>query len=128
MGTIAPVTDRSSIARLNLAFCTSEAYSSAILGLMESFIFLRIRPYPLITKLVLRDQKFRDKQKLTGKALAKFEAKRDVWQEILDGVREIEAGGGKRTKVEAKLYVLPALFLVKYCADLIAVIPIIVCT
>jgi len=39
-------------------------------------------------------------KKLTGNALAKFEAKRDVWQEVLDGVREIKAGGGKRTKVE----------------------------
>src|SRR5215216_3937072 len=37
-------------------------------------------------------------KKLTGKALAE----RDVWQEVLDGVREIKAGGGKRTKVEAK--------------------------
>ena len=41
-------------------------------------------------------------KKLTGKALAKFEAGRDVWQEVLDGVREIKAGGGKRTKVEPK--------------------------
>lgn len=41
-------------------------------------------------------------RKLTGKALSKFEAKRDVWQEVLDGVREIKAGGGKRMKVEAK--------------------------
>lgn len=38
-------------------------------------------------------------KKLTGKALAAFEAKRDVWQEVLDGVREIKAGGGKRTTV-----------------------------
>jgi putative transcriptional regulator len=45
-------------------------------------------------------------KKLTGKALANFEAKRDVWQELLDGVREIKAGGGKRTKVEAKTYVV----------------------
>lgn len=36
-------------------------------------------------------------KKLTGKALAKFEAERDVWQEVLDGVREIKAGGGKRS-------------------------------
>jgi putative transcriptional regulator len=41
-------------------------------------------------------------KKLTGKALAEFEAKRDVWQGVLDGVREIKAGGGKRTKVELK--------------------------
>jgi len=39
-------------------------------------------------------------KKLTGKALAKFEADRDVWQEVLDGIREIKAGGGNRTKVE----------------------------
>lgn len=41
-------------------------------------------------------------KKLTGKALTEFEAKRDVWQEVLDGVREIKAGGGKRKKVEPK--------------------------
>lgn len=40
-------------------------------------------------------------KKLTGKALAAFEAKRDVWQEVLDGVREIKAGRGKRTIVKA---------------------------
>lgn len=32
-------------------------------------------------------------KKLTGKALAKLEAKLDVWQEVLGGVREIKAGG-----------------------------------
>lgn len=41
-------------------------------------------------------------KKLTGKELAKFEAERNVWQEVLDGVREIKAGGGKRTKVQLK--------------------------
>jgi len=41
-------------------------------------------------------------KKLTEKALVNFEADRDVWQEVLDGVREIKAGGGKRTKVEPK--------------------------
>jgi putative transcriptional regulator len=41
-------------------------------------------------------------KKLSGKALAKFEAERDVWQEVLDGVREIKAGGGKRAKVAPK--------------------------
>jgi putative transcriptional regulator len=41
-------------------------------------------------------------KKLSGKALAKFEAKRNVWQEVLDGVREIKAGGGKRKRIEAK--------------------------
>jgi putative transcriptional regulator len=39
-------------------------------------------------------------KKLTGRALERFEAKRDVWQEVLEGVKEIQAGGGKRTKVE----------------------------
>ena len=39
-------------------------------------------------------------KKLKGKGLNEFEAKRDVWQEVLDGVREIKAGGGKRTKVD----------------------------
>jgi putative transcriptional regulator len=34
-------------------------------------------------------------KKLTGRALAELEANRDVWQEVLDGVREIKAGGGK---------------------------------
>ena len=38
--------------------------------------------------------------KLKGKALANFEAQRDVWTEVLEGVKEIKAGGGKRTKVQ----------------------------
>lgn len=29
-----------------------------------------------------------------------LEAQRDVWQEVLDGVREINAGGGKKTVVK----------------------------
>ena len=45
-------------------------------------------------------------KKLTGKALAKFEVERDVWQEVLDGVQEIKAGGGKRTRVEEKSHVV----------------------
>jgi putative transcriptional regulator len=45
-------------------------------------------------------------KKLTGKTLAGFEAGRNVWQEILDGVQEIKAGGGKRTNVDAKSYVV----------------------
>jgi len=45
-------------------------------------------------------------KKLSGKALAELEAGRDVWQEVLDGVREIKAGGGKRTKVQAKSQVV----------------------
>jgi putative transcriptional regulator len=47
-----------------------------------------------------------DSKKLTGKALAEFEAERDVWQEVLDGVREIKAGGGKREKVDLKSHVV----------------------
>ena len=39
-------------------------------------------------------------KKLTGRALARFEAARDIWQEVLDGVREIKAGRGKRISVE----------------------------
>ena len=39
-------------------------------------------------------------KKLTGKALAKFEAERDAWKEVLEGVKEIKAGGRKRTKVQ----------------------------
>jgi len=35
-------------------------------------------------------------KKLAGKALAKFEAERNVWQKVLDGVREIKRGDGKR--------------------------------
>lgn len=38
-------------------------------------------------------------KRLKGKALEKFEAQRDVWQEVLDGIREIKAGGGKRNNV-----------------------------
>ena len=45
-------------------------------------------------------------EELTGKALADFEATRDVWEEILDGMREIKAGGGKRTKVAAKSHIV----------------------
>lgn len=39
-------------------------------------------------------------KKLTGKALARFEAERDVWREILEGVKEIKAGGGKRSSLQ----------------------------
>jgi putative transcriptional regulator len=41
-------------------------------------------------------------KKLSGRALAKFESGRDVWQEALDGVRGIKAGGGKRSVVEPR--------------------------
>src|SRR5258705_8295486 len=39
-------------------------------------------------------------KKLTGRALAKFEAERNIWQEVLDSVREIKSGGGKRVVAE----------------------------
>ena len=45
-------------------------------------------------------------KKFTGKAVAKVETERNVWQEVLDGVLEIKAGGGKRTKVEAKSHIV----------------------
>ena len=41
-------------------------------------------------------------KKLTGRALARFEADRDIWQEVLDGASEIKAGCGKRTSVEPR--------------------------
>ena len=57
-------------------------------------------------------------KKLTGKALTKFEAKRNVWQEVLDGVREIKAGGGKRTNVEANSYVVRVCCIMQLHSDL----------
>ena len=41
-------------------------------------------------------------KKVTGRALARFEAGRDIWQEVLDGAHEIKAGRGKRTSVEPR--------------------------
>lgn len=41
-------------------------------------------------------------RKLTGRALDKFEAGRDIWQEVVDGVGEIKAGGGKKTVVQPR--------------------------
>jgi putative transcriptional regulator len=41
-------------------------------------------------------------KKLRGRALSKFEARRDVWQEVLDGIREIKSDGGKRSVVEPR--------------------------
>lgn len=37
-------------------------------------------------------------KKLRGRALARS----DIWQEVLDGVRQIKAGGGRRIKVEPR--------------------------
>lgn len=45
-------------------------------------------------------------KKLGAKDLDKFEDERDVWQEVLEGVREIKAGGGKRREVEPKSHVV----------------------
>lgn len=47
-------------------------------------------------------------KKLSGRALAKFEAGRDVWQEVLDGAREIKAGRGRRISVEPRSLVVRA--------------------
>src|SRR5262249_20798788 len=41
-------------------------------------------------------------KKLAEKALARFEASRDIWQEVIDGAREIQRGGGKRVSVEPR--------------------------
>ena len=47
-------------------------------------------------------------KKLTGKALAKHEAKRNVWDEVLAAAKEIKAGKGKRYLVEPKSSVAKA--------------------
>ena len=47
-------------------------------------------------------------KKLKGRALSKFEARRDVWQEVMDGVREIKSGGGKRSVVEPRSPIVAA--------------------
>jgi putative transcriptional regulator len=47
-------------------------------------------------------------KKLSGRALARFEAQRDVWREVLDGVREIKSGRGRRLKVEPRSTILRA--------------------
>lgn len=39
-------------------------------------------------------------KKLSNSELEKLEAGRDIWQEVLDSVKEIKAGGGRRTLVE----------------------------
>ena len=47
-------------------------------------------------------------KKLKGRALDKFEAGRDVWQEVLNSVHEIKAGGGKRSVVEPRSQIVRA--------------------
>jgi putative transcriptional regulator len=44
-------------------------------------------------------------KKLTGADLETFEAGRNIWQEVLDGVREIKAGGGKRRQAAPRTLV-----------------------
>ena len=46
--------------------------------------------------------------KLSDRDLEHHEAKRDIWQEVLDGIDEIKAGGGKRYVVEPKTEVAKA--------------------
>jgi hypothetical protein len=46
-------------------------------------------------------------RKLTGAALARFEASRDIWGEVLQGIRDIKAGGGRRSQVKAAPPVAP---------------------
>jgi putative transcriptional regulator len=41
-------------------------------------------------------------RKLTARELARLEAKRDIWQEVLEGVEEIKAGRGKRKLAEPR--------------------------
>ena len=41
-------------------------------------------------------------KKLSGKALEEDENKRDIWQEVLDSIKEIKAGGGKRYIIDPK--------------------------
>lgn len=38
-------------------------------------------------------------KKLSAKELEKLESGRDVWQEVLEGVKEIKSGAGRRTAV-----------------------------
>ena len=47
-------------------------------------------------------------RKLTGRALARFEAGRDIWKEVLDGAHEIKAGRGKRVRAEPLSPIVPA--------------------
>ena len=47
-------------------------------------------------------------RKLSDGELERHEAKRDIWQEVLDGIDEIKAGGGKRYVVEPKTEVAKA--------------------
>lgn len=41
-------------------------------------------------------------KKMSRRAFAKLETDRDVWQEVLEGAREIKGGGGKRSVIEPR--------------------------
>ena len=41
-------------------------------------------------------------KKLAGRALTKFEDQRDVWQEVVEGVRQIKGGRGRRLAVDPR--------------------------
>lgn len=47
-------------------------------------------------------------KKLIGRALSQFESERDIWQEVLEGVEEIKAGGGKRVSADPTSPIRPA--------------------
>jgi len=47
-------------------------------------------------------------RKFSDGEIERHEAKRDVWREVLDGIDEIKAGGGKRYIVEPKTEVAKA--------------------
>ncbi|MDO8722541.1 MAG: hypothetical protein Q7J31_09980 [Syntrophales bacterium] len=47
-------------------------------------------------------------RKLSDRELERLEAKRDVWREVLDGIDEIKARGGKRYVVAPKTEVAKA--------------------
>lgn len=47
----------------------------------------------------IKNNHFEMGKKLTGKALTDYEAKRNVWQEVLDGVRETRPGEGNGPKL-----------------------------
>ncbi len=48
------------------------------------------------------------RSKLSERDLESHEAKRDIWREVLDGIDEIKAGGGKRFVVAPKTEVAKA--------------------
>ena len=56
-------------------------------------------------------------KKLAGQALAKFEAKRDVWQEVLDEVREIKARGKSRRRLWPSRSLYCARFIMQLYSD-----------